>query len=219
MGFCFLNNAALAAEAALRAGAARVAIFDFDCHHGNGLQDIFYARGDVLYGSIHQREIFPLTGTVDELGIDAGFGLNVNVPLPGGARGEHYLRAWDELFAPVIRRFAPDLLILDAGYDAHWREPRNITEMSLEAADYHALVSRAAALAAEVCAGRVQVILEGGYHPEALALSVEATILALRGEPVEEADEPPPPGHPLQLARVEEYLEHAIGTHRERLGV
>ena len=217
MGFCFLNNAALAAEAARRAGAARVAIFDIDCHHGNGLQEIFYARGDVLYASIHEREIFPGTGTVDELGIDAGLGLNVNVPLPEGARGEHYLRAWDELLEPVIRRFAPELLILDAGYDAHWRDP--LSGMALQAGDYHALVGRARALAAEVCAGRVQVILEGGYDPEALALSVENTILALRGEPIQEEDEPAPAGHPVQLGRVEEYLQHAIETHRGRLGI
>jgi acetoin utilization deacetylase AcuC-like enzyme len=217
MGFCFVNNAALAAEAARRAGAARVALFDFDCHHGNGLQEIFYARGDVLYASIHEREIFPGTGTVDELGVDAGFGLNVNVPLPAGARGEHYLRAWEELLAPVIRRFAPDLLILAAGYDAHWRDP--LTGMALQAGDYHALVSRARELAAEVCAGRVQVILEGGYDPEALALCVEDTLLALRDEPIAEPDQPAPAGHPVQLGRVEEYLDHAMATHRERLGV
>lgn len=217
MGFCFLNNGALAAESALRSGARRVAIFDFDAHHGNGLQDIFYPRGEVLYASIHQREIFPGSGTVDELGVDAGLGLNVNVPLPGGARGEHYLRAWDELLAPVLRRFAPDLVILEAGYDGHWRDP--LTGLALRADDYHALVSRAGALAGEVCQGRVQVILEGGYDPAALALCVEDTILALRGEAVEEEDEPPPPASPGQLARVEEYLAHALELHRGRLGL
>ena len=216
-GFCFLNNPALAAEAALRSGAARVAIFDFDGHHGNGVQEIFYPRGEVLYCSLHQREIFPLTGTVDELGVDAGLGLNVNLPLPQGARGEHYRRAWEELFEPLIRRFSPDLLILDAGYDGHWRDP--LTGLALEAGDYHDLVSRAAALAEEVCAGRVQVILEGGYDPPVLALSVENTVLALRGEPIQEQDQPPPEAHPAQRAKVEEYLEHAIATHRGRLGI
>ncbi len=216
-GFCFLNNPALAAEAALRSGAARVAIFDFDGHHGNGLQEIFYPRGDVLYCSVHQHEIFPLTGTVDELGVDAGLGLNVNVPLPEGARGEHYRRAWEELFAPLIRRFSPDLLILDAGYDGHWRD--ELTGLALEAGDYHDLVARAAALAEEVCAGRVQVILEGGYDPAALALSVENTVLALRGEAIQEPDQPAPEGHPRQLERVATYLDHALTTHRERLGV
>jgi acetoin utilization deacetylase AcuC-like enzyme len=217
MGFCFLNNGALAAEAARRAGAARVAIFDFDCHHGNGLQEIFYPRGDVLYVSVHEREIFPGSGTVDELGIDAGFGLNVNVPLPAGARGRHYLRAWDELIEPVIRRFQPDLLLLEAGYDAHWRDP--LTSMGLEAGDYYDLVRRARILADAVCEGRVQVILEGGYDSAALALCVEDTVLALLGESVQEQDQPPPEAHPGQRARVEEYLEAALRTHRGRLGV
>ncbi len=216
-GFCFLNNPALAAEAALRSGARRVAIFDFDAHHGNGIQEIFYARGDVLYCSLHQHEIFPLTGTVDELGVDAGLGLTVNLPLPQGARGEHYRRAWEELCAPLLRRYQPDLLILDAGYDGHWRDP--LTGLALDAGDYHDLVRRARELAGEVCGGRVQVILEGGYDPAALALSVENTLLALRGEPPEEADAPAPPGHPIQLGRVETYLDHALETHRERLGL
>jgi len=217
MGFCFLNNAALAAEAARRSGAARVAIFDFDAHHGNGLQEIFYPRDDVLYLSLHQREIFPGTGSIDEVGVDAGFGLNVNVPLPAGARGDHYLRVWDELFAPLLRRFQPELLILDAGYDAHWRDP--LTDLSLQAGDYYDLVSRARVLAEEVCAGRMQVILEGGYDPEALALSVEATVRSLLEEPLPEQDQPPPPRHALQMARVEQYLEHALAVHRERLGI
>jgi acetoin utilization deacetylase AcuC-like enzyme len=217
MGFCFLNNAALAAEAALRSGAERVAIFDFDAHHGNGLQEIFYSRGDVLYASIHERGIFPGSGTVDELGLDAGLGLNVNVPLPDGARGEHYLRAWDELLGPLLRRYQPDLLILDAGYDAHWRDP--LTGMGLTADDFHALTARAKALADEVSAGRVQVILEGGYDPQALALSVESTMLALMGEPIGEADEAPPPLHELQAGRLEQFLAHGLGQHKERLGL
>ncbi len=217
MGFCFLNNAALAAEAARRSGAPRVAIYDFDAHHGNGLQEIFYARDDVLYLSIHQREIFPGTGTVDELGVDAGFGLNVNVPLPAGARGDHYLRVWEELFAPLLRRFQPNLLILEAGYDAHWRDP--LTDLNLRADDYYDLVTRARALAEQVCAGRMQVILEGGYDYQALALCLEDTVRALLGEPLQEQDTPAPPRHALQTARVEQYLEHALALHRERLGL
>lgn len=217
MGFCFLNNAALAAEAARRSGAARVAICDFDAHHGNGLQEIFYARDDVLYLSIHQREIFPGTGTVDELGVDAGFGLNVNVPLPAGAEGRHFLRTWEELFAPLLSRFRPELLILEAGYDAHWRDP--LTDMCLRADDYYDLVNRARALAEQVCAGRMQIILEGGYDPEALALCVEDTVRALLAEPIEEKDKPASPPHARQTARVEQYLEHALAIHRERLGL
>lgn len=217
MGFCFLNNGALAAEAALRAGAERVAIFDFDAHHGNGLQEIFYARGDVLYMSVHERGIFPGTGTVDELGLDAGLGLNVNLPLPESAREEHYLRAWEELFDPLIRRFQPDLLILDAGYDAHWRD--SLTQMGLTADSFHKLTRRAKTLADELCSGRVQVILEGGYCLPALALSVEGTLLALMAEEVREADVPPPPLHELQAGRLEQFLEHGLSQHRERLGL
>lgn len=217
MGFCFLNNPALAAEAALRAGAERVAVFDWDAHHGNGLQEIFYPRGDVLYMSLHERGIYPGTGTLDELGVDRGLGLNVNLPLPENARDEHYLRAWDELFGPLIRRHQPDLLILDAGYDGHWRDP--LTHLGLTADGFHALTARARELAGEVCAGRVQVILEGGYDPEALALCVEGTVLALRGEPAREEDAAPPPLHELQAGRLEQWLEHGITQHRERLGL
>jgi acetoin utilization deacetylase AcuC-like enzyme len=109
------------------------------------------------------------------------------------------------------------LLILDAGYDAHWRDP--LTDLNLQAGDYYDLVSRARILAEEVCVGRMQVILEGGYDPEALALSVEATVRSLLAEPLPEQDQPPPPPHALQIARVEQYLEHALAVHRERLGI
>ncbi|HEY3397804.1 MAG TPA: histone deacetylase [Armatimonadota bacterium] len=217
MGFCFLNNTALAVEAAVQSGAQRVAVFDCDVHHGNGVQDIFYNRGDVLYMSIHQTDLFPGTGTVDELGLDAGFGLNVNVPLPQGARAEHYRRAWEELFAPLTRRFAPDLIILDMGYDTHWRDP--LGNMALCADAYHEITSQVLAAARESCAGRLQIILEGGYHAPSLARGVENTVLALLGEPLQEPDEPAPAGAPEQIRRVEEHLEHALGVHRERLGI
>ena len=214
-GFCLLNNCALAAEAALRSGAARVALVDLDCHHGEGLQEVFYARGDVLYLSIHQLDLFPGTGTVDELGLDAGLGLNVNVPLPPGARGEHYRRAWEELFAPLLRRYAPDVLIVAAGYDAHWRDP--LTDMGLTADDFHALLTGCTQVAGECCSGRLLVALEGGYDPEALARCAQATVHALLGEPPAEPEAPPPPLHPTQQARVEEYLEHALAQHHLRL--
>lgn len=217
MGFCFLNNCALAVEAALRSGAERVALFDWDAHHGNGLQEIFYPRGEVLYMSLHQRDLFPGTGTIDELGVDAGLGLNVNIALPGGARDEHYLRAWEQVFEPVLRRFTPDLLILVAGYDAHWRD--SISHLALTAEVYHELTRRALAVAEQTCAGRVQAILAGGYDLPSLALSVENTVLALLGRLIQEPDQPPPPLHSFQRHRIEEYLEHAIIQHRKRLGL
>jgi acetoin utilization deacetylase AcuC-like enzyme len=215
-GFCFLNNAALAAESALRSGAERVAILDFDSHHGNGLQELFYHRGDVLYLSIHQLDAFPGTGTVDEIGVDAGMGLNVNVPLPPGAGDQAYQRAWRELFVPLLVRYAPDLLLLEAGYDAHWRDP--LCGMNVTSAWYYGLTAEALEVARQVNGGRLLVLLEGGYHPEALADSVENTVRALLDLPPQEA-EAPPDIHDRQAARVEQYLQHALALHRERLGL
>ncbi len=215
MGFCFFNNVAIAAEAALRMGLSRAAILDFDAHHGNGTQDCFYHRGDVLYFSIHQSPFYPGTGTVDEVGVGAGAGTTINMPLPEGARDQHYLHAWREVAMPAVRSFQPDILFISAGYDAHWRDP--LVQMQLTADGFYGIMHETVSAVAELCAGRLVVILEGGYDLKALALSVENTILAMLGEEIRQADDSPPALHPEQHKRINQYLEHAIRVHQDRL--
>jgi len=214
-GFCFFNNVAVAAEAALHFGATRVAIVDFDAHHGNGTQEIFYHRGDVLYISLHQSPYYPGTGTVDEVGVDEGAGSTINIPLPAESRDEHYRRAWEELIVPALKAFGPDIILISAGYDAHWKDP--LTGLSLTAVGFYEMVKMAQESAQQTCQGRLGLILEGGYHLEALPLSVENTFLALLGEPIRQPDESPPPLHPAQAERINQYLDYAITTHRRRL--
>ena len=224
MGFCFFNNAALAAEAALRQGAERVAILDWDAHHGNGTQEIFYHRGDVLYMSIHQAYrlgggglFYPGTGTVDEIGVDAGLGKTINVPLPAGAGDEEYAQAFEQVFVPAIEIHAPDIIIVSAGYDAHHADP--IAEMNLSTQAFHRLTRIVTQVAETTCDGAVVFVLEGGYNTEALACSVEQTLRALAGQPPSGDRDEPPPVLPVHQAAVRRYLDHAIEMHKSRLGL
>ncbi len=217
MGFCFFNNVAIAAEAALRANLNRVAILDFDAHHGNGTQDIFYSRGEVLYFSIHQSPAFPGTGTVDEVGLDAGMGQTINVPLPQDARDKHYLQAWQQIAIPALNAFGPEIVFISAGYDAHWQDP--LVNMQMTADGFYRLMQETITAAVDLCEGRLVVVLEGGYNLDALALSVENTVLALGGREIRQHDEEPPPLHPDQDERITRYLDHAIEQHRQRLGL
>jgi len=217
MGFCFFNNVAIAAEAALRADLGRVAILDFDAHHGNGTQDIFYSRGEVLYFSIHQSPAFPGTGSLDEVGLDAGMGWTINVPLPAGARDKHYLQAWRQIAVPTLNAFKPEIVLISAGYDAHWRDP--LVNMQMTADGFYWLMQETCAAAAALCEGRLVVVLEGGYNLDALALSVENTVLAMGSREIGQHDEEPPPLHPEQDKRITQYLDHAVEQHRQRLGL
>jgi acetoin utilization deacetylase AcuC-like enzyme len=170
MGFCFFNNVAVAAEAALtRVGVDRVAVFDWDVHHGNGTQDVFYDRGDVFYASIHERGLFPGTGEVTETGTEEGDGTTLNVSYRGGAGDPAYLAAVDEAIAPALERFAPDLLLISAGFDAHRNDP--ISRMRVSTDGYGALAARMRALADRTDAG-LGFVLEGGYGLDALAESI-----------------------------------------------
>ena len=178
MGFCLLNNAAIAAEAALRAGAGRVAVLDWDVHHGNGTQHIFEGRADVLYLSVHQYPYYPGTGDSHEVGRGAGAGATVNCPLPAGQGDADYGAVFHDLFLPQLDRFAPDLVIVSAGFDAHAADPladMRVTERGF-AAMASALAERNAA-----AASRLVLLLEGGYDLDALAASVAATVEVLAG--------------------------------------
>jgi acetoin utilization deacetylase AcuC-like enzyme len=179
MGFCLLNNAAIAAEAGRRAGAARVLVLDWDVHHGNGTQDTFAARDDVMYMSIHQFPFYPGTGAADEIGVGVGRGATVNCPLPGGQGDADYGAAFHDLFLPVARAFAPELVIVSAGFDAHARDP--LGGMRVSERGYAAMTSAMAELARGSCGGKLVLLLEGGYDLRALPASVRASLEVMTG--------------------------------------
>jgi acetoin utilization deacetylase AcuC-like enzyme len=175
MGFCLFNNAAVAA-AKLAEEGQRVAIVDWDVHHGNGTQDIFYDDPRVLYVSTHEAPLYPGTGRADEMGGPGAPGANVNLPFPAGTRGDVYRRAFDEVVTPLVSEFAPDWLFISAGFDAHRNDP--LAGLELTAADYADLAVRLQSL---VPARRTVVVLEGGYDFAALSMSTGATLAALIG--------------------------------------
>jgi acetoin utilization deacetylase AcuC-like enzyme len=171
MGFCLLNNVAVAARYALAEhGLDRVLIVDFDVHHGNGTQDEFEADPAVMYISTHQYPHYPGTGYWDETGIGAGKGSIINVPLSGGVGDEGFTRIFEEIVGPAAWRFQPELILVSAGYDAHWDDP--LAYMQLSIGGYTAIAQALKDLSEELCGGRVVFTLEGGYHLEALAYSV-----------------------------------------------
>jgi len=185
MGFCLFNNVALAATHALeRRGLERVAILDFDVHHGNGTQDCFYADPRVLYVSTHQFPFYPGGGHWAETGEGEGRGSTVNVPLPRGCGREEYLRAYRGVAAPLVRRFEPQMLFVSAGFDAHFADP--LAQMLLDTRGYYEIASLFRELADELCEGRIVYGLEGGYDLTALAWSVRACLDTLLGEPFAE---------------------------------
>ncbi len=168
MGFCLLNNVAIGARHAQRAhGLERVAIVDCDVHHGNGTQDVFYSDPSVLYISTHQSPLYPGTGAVDEIGRGRGRGYTANIPLPPGVGNAGYRRAFDEVVVPLVRRFAPQLVLVSLGFDAHWSDPLANMRLSLEG--YDALVRALIASAEALCEGRIVFVMEGGYNVQALA--------------------------------------------------
>ena len=190
MGFCLLNNVAITA-AALADRGARVLIVDYDAHHGNGTQEIFYADGRIAYVSFHEWPLYPGTGRLDEIGAGGGTGKTCNVPFPAGATGDLYLRAVDELVGPLAARHEPDWILVSCGFDAHRADP--LTGLGLSAGDYGGLATRMLDLAPRPA--RVIVFLEGGYDLEALRDGTASTITALVGEAVAPA-EPPTSGGP-----------------------
>jgi acetoin utilization deacetylase AcuC-like enzyme len=189
MGFCLLNNIAITA-AALAEDGERVAIIDWDVHHGNGTQSIFWNDRRVLFASLHQWPAYPGTGRAAETGGPGAPGLNVNVPLPPGATGDVALAAIDEIVAPVVDAFAPTWVLVSAGYDAHRDDP--LADLAWSAGDYAALTARVLEFAPRT--GRVIAFLEGGYDLDALAKSAGATVATLAGQP--SATEDPTNGGP-----------------------
>jgi acetoin utilization deacetylase AcuC-like enzyme len=177
MGFCLFNNVAVAAAHARTLGASRIAIVDFDVHHGNGTQKIFDADPSVLYISTHQYPYYPGTGAADEIGQGHGRGFSVNLPLEVGATDDDYRVVFEEVGLPVLRQFRPELLIVSAGFDAHERDP--LAGMRLTTGAFGAMTAELRRVAEEYAAGRIALITEGGYDLHALAASLDACIEAL----------------------------------------
>ncbi len=174
MGFCLLNHVAVAARHALAVhGIKRVAILDFDVHHGNGTQSIFEQSPDVLYVSSHQMPLFPGTGSADE----TGCGNILNLPLAPGDGSHEFRTAWSERGLPALQNFQPELIIISTGFDAHQRDP--LGQLELQDEDYGWITGEICRIAQNTCEGRVISLLEGGYDLEALASASHAHVEAL----------------------------------------
>jgi acetoin utilization deacetylase AcuC-like enzyme len=176
MGFCLLNNVAIAA-AALTAAGERVLVLDWDVHHGNGTQQIFWNSPDVLYVSTHQWPFYPGSGSAAEVGGWSAIDRTINIPLPSGTTGDLVLRALEEIAAPVIDEFQPTWVLVSAGFDAHRDDP--LAELALTGGDFAQLALLAASFAPQP--GRLALFLEGGYDLNALRTSVTASLGAVLG--------------------------------------
>jgi acetoin utilization deacetylase AcuC-like enzyme len=195
LGFCLFNNVAIAAAWLLRSGVQRVAILDYDVHHGNGTQDAFYTEPRVLYVSTHQYPLYPGTGHWRE----HGDGSTVNISLPPGSGDEIYAAALERVIVPVVRRFQPEFILVSLGFDAFWNDP--LASMRLSIAGYSFLVRSTRDLASELSADRLVIALEGGYDLDALAHGSDAVCRLLLGEePLSDPLGPPPTEVPLATA-------------------
>jgi acetoin utilization deacetylase AcuC-like enzyme len=192
MGFCLYNNVAAAAAHALTLGMERVVVMDYDVHHGNGTQWIFYEDPRVLYVSTHQYPFYPGTGAAEDVGRAKGAGFTVNVPLEAGSTDGDYDEVFKALVIPVIDQFRPELVLISAGYDAHERDP--LARMRLSTAGYAGLTKSLCDVADTHCHGRIVAVTEGGYDLTALKGCLESTIAVLDGAPV------PQPAEPLRPA-------------------
>jgi acetoin utilization deacetylase AcuC-like enzyme len=208
MGFCLLNNVAVAAAHARARGVSRVAIVDYDVHHGNGTQWSFYADPAVLFVSSHQYPFYPGTGAASETGIGVGTGATINVPLAAGATDADYELVYERIVYPALRRFEPDLVLVSAGFDVHRDDP--LGGMRLSTPQVARLTAGLLAVADECCEGRLVAVTEGGYDLPALAACLQAVIGVLAG-----SDEVgPAPGGPASRGEaafetVRPYLEAA----------
>ena len=168
MGFCLLNNIAIGARHAQASHQVeKVLIFDYDVHHGNGTQDIFHADPSVMFMSIHQSPFYPGSGALDETGAGAGRGYTLNIPISGGFGDAAYARLFDAIIEPAAARFAPELILISVGFDAHWVDP--LAGMQLSLAGYDRLARQCIKMAERLSDGKIVFVMEGGYDLKALS--------------------------------------------------
>lgn len=171
MGFCLFNNIAIAAKRALAMGIKRILILDWDVHHGNGTQEVFYEDNRVMFVDLHQENLFPVhSGLIHETGRGIGAGFTVNVPLPASCVDQDYLYLFDALVMPIAKKFEPELILVSAGFDAHESDPLGFMKLTTEG--FGQLAQRVKGLADLLCAGKLVFFLEGGYNPFFLAKNV-----------------------------------------------
>lgn len=186
LGFCLFNNVAIAAQYLLdKHGLERVLIVDWDVHHGNGTQDIFYEDPRVMFFSTHQAPLYPGTGALHETGSGKANGYTVNLPLPAGCDDAVLNQAYENVLDPLVERFKPEFILVSAGYDGHWRDP--LAQLNLTTPGYAGLTQHLCRLAETFCGGRIALTLEGGYELHALTSAVRASLLSLAGSDIEEA--------------------------------
>ncbi len=196
MGFCLLNNIAIAAEYLLSGqlngipNAGKVAIVDLDLHHGNGTQDIFWERDDVFFISTHQNPLYPGTGALQERGEGPGFGYNLNLPFPPATGDAGFRAAMDRIILPVLDRFQPEMILVSLGFDPHWRDP--LGHLMLSAAGIGGLVKSLVDWADLNCHARIALVMEGGYDSASVSASALASMAALLSEPIIDPLGPPP---------------------------
>ena len=208
-GFCIFNNAAVGAEHLIRRhGLGRVLVVDWDLHHGNGTEHAFYSRRDVLYFSTHQSPLYPGTGAVQDFGAGEGLGYNLNVPLLAGKGDADYLHIFERVLAPVAAQYAPEFILVSAGFDIAAGDP--LGGMAVTPAGFGLLADSLARMADRTASGRLAIVLEGGYNLEALRAGVRAVLTAL-----DKRDRPLPGDRPPSDAlRVE--LEHPLRVFRRK---
>ena len=204
MGFCVLNNVAVGVAAALARGLSRVAVIDFDVHHGNGTQEAFYRDRRVLFVSSHQFPFYPGTGDLDEVGEGDGRGFTVNLPMPAGMGDGDFRRAYREIVEPIGRAFDPELVLVSAGFDAYRDDP--LGGMALTPAGFAELMDVCLAVASGAARGRLVAVLEGGYDIDGIADSTAAVVARMLGRLFSAPDAAPRPD-------VERLLEAYRTTH------
>jgi acetoin utilization deacetylase AcuC-like enzyme len=183
MGFCLFNNVTVGAARALAAGLSRVAVLDFDVHHGNGTQNMFYGDPRVLYVSSHAYPFYPGTGGLDEVGEGIGEGFTVNLPLPGTMGDAEYARIYREIVEPVVRAFDPELVLVSVGFDPHRDDP--LAGMAVTERGFGRIAASCLAGASGAAKGRAVFVLEGGYDLDGIAASTGQVMRVLLGETVE----------------------------------
>lgn len=202
MGFCLFNNIAVAARDLLERGAERVLVVDYDAHHGNGTQAAFWSDARLAYLSTHQWGIYPGTGRMDEA--PHAKGRIVNVPLPASAGDACFEQISEQVIAPMVKSFRPQIILVSAGFDAHWDDP--LTMLGLSSGGFYSLSKRLTELAGELCNGKIVFVLEGGYNPRNVANGASAVFAALTGKPFADPGDKSP--------RAEPDVERMIGAIR-----